>query len=591
MNNLSVRQKQIFQMLLNSSEFIPSKEIAMKLNVSVRTIKSDIGIIKSAIQQMNSSYQFQSSPSKGYKIQWNKVPTIKNNYLSDHYFYTANKYLEDDIRQVKIFLDLLNAKKILTVKYLVEKYYISRTTLYKDLNMIAEDLRKYQVQLVYKPYSGVYIEATEVSIRFALQNKLLLNMEVLEDNFEYYFHYCRFTKQNLLEFIQSFAIHKISEFELSHIYHHLLSLLLRCQINKYISLDTLTYETFVNELEIQKTYEYFYQYKSESLTIPRSEVIYFILLVKGCNLGFCNQFALDTTKQSLNELSLRLKIDLNDPERIADLSQYMYSLLIRNYNHFIQNSILIDDVKEKHSVSFDITYHYVKILEEMLNIHIQDNEISHLSYFFLNIREPLRKYYLPNKILVASFRGSTMSKYLLSELNSNFSFYVFESCELYELKEKVKQEQYSFIISDVAVHLDDNISIILISHFMDSSDFKLVRKHLRLLLRHLIDDYFDHISIIDVKNKSDFLHYISSSNEEYEILMEREKRLTYQMNHSVVVYLYNSVAKTMIYYVKNGIYWKSRIVYYILVINVCEYNKLLNYSKIIDIFLKRIEDM
>lgn len=587
-NNLSVRQKQIFQLLLNSNDYVSCKEIAAKLNVSIRTIKSDINGLKDIIKDMDPLCHIESVPSKGYKIQSNyDLELSENKYLSKSYFFTANKYLEDDIRQTKMFLDILHLPQPVTINLLIEKYYISRTTLYKDLDMIAQDLHKYHVELIYKPYQGIYIDGTEVNIRAALQNKLLVNAPVLEENDLW--QQLRFTKENLLEFISSFAINKISDFELSNLYEHLIVLLMRCQVQKYIPIETLTYEVFVNEMEIQRAYEYFYQYKSEAFVIPRSEIIYFVLLLKGCNLGLCNQSVLDITTKSLQKLSKDLNIKLDDDTRIAHLSQYMYSLLIRNYNHFIQNAVFIDDIKEKHSVSFDISYYYITIVEEMLNIQIADSEVSYLSYFFIDTREVLREYYSPNKILVVSFRGTIMSKRLMSELRSNFSFYSFDICEFYELKQKIKEETYSFIISDVPVYLDEKIPMIFISHFLDSNDFKIIRKHIRILLNDIIDDYFKHRHIVSITNKNEFLKYISTSQKEYDTLVKREKRFTYFTDGAAIIYLYNKQSKTSVYYSQKGMMWGKKKIHYIFVINVTEKNKLLNYSKINQLFLDQVK--
>lgn len=591
MNTLSTRQKQIFQLLLNNNDFVSCKEIASKMNVSIRTIKSDMAGLKDIVKNMGVICQIESVPSKGYRIQSHyNLDFIDDEYLTKSYFFTTNKYLEDDIRQTKMFLDILHLPQPVTINQLTEKYYISRTTLYKDLKMISQDLNNYHVNLTYKPYQGIYIDGGEVNIRSALQNKLLVNASVLEEQLDLWIDNCQFTKQNLLDFINSFAINKISDFELSNLYEHLLVLLMRCKVQKYISIDSLTYDIFVNEIEIQRAYEYFYTYKSMSLMIPRDEIIYFVLLVKGCNLGFCNQYALDITTQSLQRLSKQLKLKVDDDMRIAQLSQYMYSLLIRNYNHFIQNAVLIDDIREKHSVSFDISYYFVKIVEDILGVSIANSEVSYLSYFFIDSREILKQYYNPNKILVVSFRGTIMSKRLMSELRSNFSFYSFDICEFYELKQKIKEENYSFIISDVPVYLDVNIPIISISHFLDSNDFKIIRKHIRILLSDVVEDYFNHCHSISVSHKNEFLKYISSSLEEYEVLREREERFTYLIDCSAIIYLYNSKFKTAIYYSKEGIDWGKRKINYIFVINVIEDNRLLNYTKINDLFLNKVKE-
>ena len=251
---LSIRQKQIFQILLNSSDYIPCKDIAVKLNVSMRTIKSDIKILKDMVKDPSLRCTFESMPSKGCKITCQNISQLQ---LSDDYFFSSNKYLEDDIRQVKLFLDILNSHKILTVNELTHRYYISRTTLYKDLENIERDLKKYNIQLVYTPYKGISVEGTEIDIRCALQNKLLLNASFLSEEFYHYFGYSYFTKKNLLEFINSFSMNKISDFELSNLYQHLLVILMRCQSEQYIDLQQLNYDQFVNELDIQKVSEYF----------------------------------------------------------------------------------------------------------------------------------------------------------------------------------------------------------------------------------------------------------------------------------------------------------------------------------------------
>lgn len=584
---LSIRQKQIFQILLNSSDYIPCKDIAVKLNVSMRTIKSDIKILKDMVKDPSLRCTFESMPSKGYKITCQNISQLQ---LSDDYFFSSNKYLEDDIRQVKLFLDILNSHKILTVNELTHRYYISRTTLYKDLENIERDLKKYNIQLVYTPYKGISVEGTEIDIRCALQNKLLLNASFLSEEFYHYFGYSYFTKKNLLEFINSFSMNKISDFELSNLYQHLLVILMRCQSEQYIDLQQLNYNQFVNELDIQKVSEYFYKNKPVTLTIPRDEIIYFILLIKGCNLGFCNQFALDLTVNSLNKLSELLKIDFNDSIRIANLSKYIYSMLIRSYNHFAQNSVLLDEIRDKHILSFDISYRYVTILEDMLNIKIDKREVAYLSYYFLDIRESLKKYYKPNKILLVSFRGATMCKHLLAELTSNFSFHSFEVCELYEVEEKVNQHHYSFIISDVSIHLNKDIPIILVSHFLDSNDYKLIRKHLRIVLNDLVEDCFLHQKIFSLEDKNAFLKMISSSLDEFVTLRDRERQFTYQIGHAAIVFVYNDSFQTSIYYSQNGIYWDNQLIHYVFVINITEYNGFLTYSKIINIFLKKVDE-
>ena len=203
MNNLSMRQKQIFQMLINTKDYISSQEIANKLNVSVRTIKTDIAEIKYYIKN-NPSCSFCSCPSKGYKMICINDEGFADIFDTSSYFMSSNKYLEDDTRQACLFMDILNSRGIIAIKEITEKYYITRATVYNDLERLNKQLLNYDVQIKYIPYQGIYLEGKELNIRFAVQNELLVN-EILSENIVK--NNClEFSKDNLLSFINSFLL-------------------------------------------------------------------------------------------------------------------------------------------------------------------------------------------------------------------------------------------------------------------------------------------------------------------------------------------------------------------------------------------------
>ena len=73
-------------------------------------------------------------------------------------------------------------------------------------------------------------------------------------------------------------------------------------------------------------------------------------------------------------------------------------------------------------------------------------------------------------------------------------------------------------------------------------------------------------------------------------LRDRERQFTYQIGHAAIVFVYNDSFQTSIYYSQNGIYWDNQLIHYVFVINITEYNGFLTYSKIINIFLKKVDE-
>lgn len=448
--NLSVRQKQIFMFLLNLEDYISAKEISAKFNISVRTIKTDIDAVKEACDHTNGLCKLISKPSKGYRISCQKYSVPEFLELENYYIYSQNRYLEDDIRKAKILLNL-TCQKQLTLKTMMSQYYVSRATIYKDLSSIGHYLQNYQISLLYRPYQGISLVGDELALRFALQGCLVKYYSILKDE-PALLGFSQFTKANLLQFVNRFAINKISDFELTNLYCHLLVILIRCNISCYLSEDSLKDTSFVSEMDLTNVYSYLYRYKPGYLTIPRTEATFFSLLMKGCNLDLIDENALKITEESLTELSKQVHLDLNQGSRKTELSRYIYSFLIRSHNHFQQNSSLLDEIEQKDLLAFDITYHFAQCLTKRTGYDISCSEIAYMSYFFLNTRDELWKYYEPIKILLVSYRGVSLCHHLLHELQTNFSFYHFEACELYELDDMIQNHDFKIVISDVSVH-------------------------------------------------------------------------------------------------------------------------------------------
>ncbi|MCI5774072.1 MAG: HTH domain-containing protein [Erysipelotrichaceae bacterium] len=586
MNNayLSIRQITILRNLINSQEFITSDQLAKSLNISIRTLKNDITHIKKYCATQKDLI-FIAKASKGYKVNYAGATPLRPNY-----FLTNTKYLSNEIRQWQIMLIILNAQTIISIKELCDKFIVSHTTIQKDLKSLSKYLDIYHVKINYERYHGIYILASELNIRFAMQ--YYLNKFMMNDNYNdpYLFGNHTFTKHNLAIFINSIALQPISDFELTNLYHHLLIILMRCKHGFHLNHNELRHSKYIDQNEIANTQSFLRSHLSDGINLNKTDIIFFILLYKGCNLGFCNEQSQSLANDSLAKLSKSLKIDFTTLAKMTNFSSYIYSLLIRLDNNFIQNTILIDEIRQKDPLAYDIAYHFIKILEQELKVTIPINEISYIAHLFVNIDDLLWPYYIQPHILVVSYSGTIIGQHIVNKLKMHYFQCQFSACEFYDIQYQLKKHEYALILSDVNVG-KLQLPTIKINHFPSFDDYMHISKY---LLEHevsIIKEYFAKKQLTKEHTFEQFIKSLKLSNDTKDFIIQRNQQLSYLIKDTALIFIYDDNFNTSIYHAINGLIINGTTINYLFLINVIEKNQLINYQHIIDIYLKLLPNL
>src|SRR5699024_4612693 len=208
---LSNRQLKILDYYLNNPEkFIAAKEIATFFDVSIRTVKNELNVIRRVCSDYQ-SFELVSLPSKGTALK------IKD-----------NNQLEKDIAELKQAKDQSNNKernkqKNAIIKYLLDKhlpvtkydlmshFFISETTLYNRIIEIKAILKKYNLLLKYTTNIGYEITGKEIDKRTCLvktgldyetisndpENKTFIYNVVADTFIKYQYHVNEETLQNI----------------------------------------------------------------------------------------------------------------------------------------------------------------------------------------------------------------------------------------------------------------------------------------------------------------------------------------------------------------------------------------------------------
>ncbi len=171
---LTNRCMEILKVLVKQDKGITVGEISKKLHVSERTLRYDLKLIKSWLEENQTSLL--SIPKKGICLEDKpKVCKLLESYKEG--MIGKNLVLSSEER-IRIIMELLliNPSGIKT-KEIVEQLYVSRSTVIKDLKQAERWFQAKNIELIRNQKNGLVLHATEPQIRNAAVNYLVDHAE------------------------------------------------------------------------------------------------------------------------------------------------------------------------------------------------------------------------------------------------------------------------------------------------------------------------------------------------------------------------------------------------------------------------------
>lgn len=150
------RFQSLFLLLLRSEQFINSDALSTELQLSVRTVKKEIKLLKEKLEPYG--IQIFSRPFYGYKllIQFEELHTQLKQYFQISQPMTVNNKFESRVNA--ILRRLLVSQRALKVEDFQSELYLSFTSaLTKEFSQVKALLGKYGLILEAKPYHGMNI--------------------------------------------------------------------------------------------------------------------------------------------------------------------------------------------------------------------------------------------------------------------------------------------------------------------------------------------------------------------------------------------------------------------------------------------------
>ncbi|WP_196592160.1 BglG family transcription antiterminator [Pectinatus frisingensis] len=490
MEDLYNRQRLLIKYLLETDDFTPVKVFAKNLSCSDKTIRNDLNYWESR------GITIEKIAGKGIKIA-DTQKYLVNDILNQK----QGSSISTKERRMKILFELLEGKQMrLSIQGLSDKYFVSKTSIVNDLQMIETQIAPYDLNL-HKDVKGTSLAGSETNIRRALVDMINQFVKTNETNLlnnysridydtlrelEQHFGQDNVKKvENMIEKIESFLDYKIIEPYYINLVTHILILIGRIQHNKTVfsefNSDSPNYDSKFY-IAAKSMRQYIENDFKVSLNSAETFYIYQYLTSSG-GIG-----SVADSNNSLNDDVQTIAADIIEmslkiyPLKFA-FSQSLYKALLLhlrpmlnriNYKIYIKNPIL-DQVKSE----FPEAMILLKLI--MLKIQIKyelpmvsEDEIAYLAVYFQNaVEEIINK---RNVVIVCS-SGIGTSHLLKKRIAKYFpEWHIVDVISAKQIDNIIINKQIDLIIATVKLNIKTNIPIAYVSALFNETDAQNLRK-------------------------------------------------------------------------------------------------------------------
>ena len=448
MNNLTKRNIKLLKILYDAGDYISSIRLADELDISIRTVKSEIKSINAIISLTNSFII--SKYGKGYLLklsnQFDKSLVEGKRF---NHFFDSNQD-----RIIYILRKLLLADNYIKIEKLADDLYISRGLLTKILKDVRSQLIRFQLSIVNKPNYGILIKGNEKDKRLAISDYFFhsdieLNTEYLKD-----FSKIGYNKQknrDLFKYIDEILYkYKIdlSEYSVNNLIVHLYITLSRIHSGHQIEISNeLNSKNSVEHKAARELLDYFRTKINIDVTCEEIDFIAEHIKSKRIlDVVLLSDSEIRKLKQCIEVMYLEINNNFGfDFTLDSELYQYLYlhipQMVRRLQAHMtIRNTSVIDN-KRRYLFATKVTHSACAVIEQYYNVRVDLNEFGYLLLYF-NLA--ITKFEVNKIIKIGIFTGRSRpeSMMYLNEVREQFPSrkYVIENIQ------KIS-EDYDLIIS------------------------------------------------------------------------------------------------------------------------------------------------
>lgn len=560
---MTLDNAQILQLiqLLPRKNFKTSKQLAKEYQVTSRTIWNYMKELRLILEENGALIE--TKPRYGIRL----IVMDKQKFTSfiNLMEKEQEQFPNSQEERVQYILDylLVEREMFVTIDDLCEQLYVSRTTLSKDLKVVKQRLKEYNITLETKPKKGIKVSGKEFALRACIANissKTLLKKLGYID---------RTSGHKQIEIISK-ALNDIfseTDFTVSGIaYQNLIShLFIAIHRMQDSQADPVMNEEHFKKIKNDYGFEYDIAKKiskriAEEFNIPflKEETGYITIHLAGKKMLDRKQQQEDNivisdennqiVKKMLELIYEFFNIDFrNDLELRMSLALHLVPLKVRLFYDMNLQNPMLKEIKTRFTLAYTIAVQACSILQNRFNKDISENEIGYFALHFNLALERLQRNSDLKNVLIVCSSGRGTAELLSYRFESEFGRHLnhVETIDLHQLS-KVDFKQFDYIISTVPIPFSVPLPILEINYFLEGMDIQAVKSLFSNVSNDSLRKYYDKnlfFTDIEFEKKEEVLQFMVRKMKEQkdlpeeflESVLKREKQASTEFGNLVAI--------------------------------------------------------
>ncbi len=551
--NLKKNEIEIIKLLISSTQYISSYDIATATGINRRLVRDEMLNIKKILKTLG--YELISKTSKGYIIEGKSSLSLQAlaNVIED-----AERQRESIFptlpweRQNYIIKRLIDKNDYMKIDDLADELLISRSTISCDLKQARQTVKKYGLTMHQKPNYGICIVGDEVNKRKPICDYLFTNLRQSEMFYDYLNSYI--AEKDSLEYgiIEIIKKHQV---EMSDIALCDFLLSLSVSITRILSGYTITETPDLSPIEGRHEF------------LAASDIAEFIQKRIQCqmNENEINQMAIQLIckrsskgiepingastliliNEILDEIQKQTLLEFQDEKFKTIFTLYIEAALIRiTYHEKIRNP-LYDELKTTYPLAYELAEITSSVIKKYTH---QSLSMSELAFFAIIFNTHIQNQKINKKrVLLLCGLGGGAEDLSASQILDRFESQIdiIKTSQYYKLPDE-DLSQYDFIISTVPIHKQLSIPYINISQIINQDDLDKIENYLSYLFnKNKIETIF-HPKLfkahVKAKNKTDVMNtFYKMLKSQYPTLKESFKNSLSMKDQRTIIGYKNKV--------------------------------------------------
>ncbi|TWI54679.1 BglG family transcription antiterminator [Halalkalibacter nanhaiisediminis] len=499
---ITARERQILESLLTTEHEITVKDLANKIDVSVRTVHRDLKGVEDILKE----YDLRLVKKSGVGIQIIGDAEQVENLRLFLFNITHNEYTPEE-RQTIILCALLESTEPVKLIALANDLNVTIATVSNDLNKVEERLEKFNhLSLIRKRGYGVEIVGSETAKRKAMSMIITENVDeyellsLIRENIQK-----KSTQQtnsiserllglveknNLLivekavEEINRELPYSIADSAYMGLVVHLALAMERILQGENISIDQSYLETLQVTPEFTIAKKIIERLEKVFNThIPKAEIGYITMHLRGAKLRHDKEYLIEDTslqialkaKSLISYVEKRVDQELSHNQSLLQgLVAHLSPAIFRIKQNMGITNPLLEKIKSDYAELFAIVEDGVKVI--FPDLDVPDEEIGYLVMHFGSVligsqnQEPL-------KALVVCSSGIGTSKMLATRLQKELTeIKEFKNVSLFEFNQ-MDHEQYDVILSTIRIP-EMNRDYIIVNPILTRDEVEKIKSYI-----------------------------------------------------------------------------------------------------------------